>query len=380
MSGIASSRIRGFLNGLFDDLKHFGWYSGHGDAVRAVDEVLEFFEASDCVKAVKIDINRDSEYDDQGGYYTTYVVGGELRLEHAGEEHEIPIGDEMHSDFEGVIEGIKEAGDVDEDSPIFDEKLDRCISDFASRIEYSESNLADQDFNDDVLRQDHFTITKEQVESCRVNGRLDVELLVERLRASGAFYLPDGMSEAMLASGDLDYSEARVNWSGSSLLNIDAHLKAGMPVDAADSAGFTPIVASVRARDMKVFDSLLEAGADEAQTTPSGVNLVGVAIMTRDPAVFAHVADRVGGLDGTPRVPNLLLAMARGMTEEFLRKGASFDVKMPDGRIFSECPQRYEVNEDALRLVISQMAKRDLDGIIGCVTPSKSNRSPSMGF
>lgn len=375
----ANERISSWTQKVISDSSNI-YSSASGDRrlyMLAADLAKDFIKAFEnpSVMAINLTSSQESEYDDQGGYYTRFSVGGEVTLQSADGENEaeVSLGYDTENEFENELDRLREECEVSEDDPIFGESLKSWLEQFGNDCDYAEIALGEEDFVREVMTDDHIKITRAEFESTLVAGKADVGSVVDFLSGNG-LRIPKGMSEIRNDDGSMDYSESRLQWSSDAIAEISKHLEAGMPADARDFLGVHPVVAAIYHGNMDAYEALVAAGADLSVTNPSGVNLVGCVIVSGRSEMLERVIETAGGIDGTASVPNLLLAIGSCDTkprqeifERCLAMGMSLDAQMPDGRVFSSNPSRYAVTEDGARIAASELAKREIDSEFGVI-------------
>ncbi len=361
-------------------------------SLQAARFVADVFESSEAVEVVNLGVNHETSYDDEGGYYDNYYMKGEIAFRIDEQRLEaVEVDAYIGSNFESFLEELAESG-VDASHPVFSERLKALIDDFSSDIDNNETIFMEKDFNDSVMNDESFEVTRQEFLSCRVGSVADSQLLVDLLRKKGKFISHFAVPNAMNGEG-LDFSQPRPVWNAETVANISLHLSGGMPADACDGRGITPLLAAAHFGSIEAMEALLDAGASVDAVSPAGVDLLGAAILGREPVKsVAYLAERVGVSDGPVHARNLLLATTLGaLTDEVFvpvvnslhAAGADFNVRLPSGKTFMEGVEDFvhERHATAALQHLGSLRMRDvLDGVFSQEDAPLPKRSPSMSF
>lgn len=314
-------------------------------SLNAADNLVALFESSSAVQSVKISVENEQQYDDEGGYYDSFSLSGEIQFRIDGERIEsLELDSYVVGSFEGFLDEMRESG-LDESHPVFSEQLSTFIEELGSDIDNNESPFMDKDFNDSVMNSDSVELTREEIESVRIDGVVDPILLLGVLRGKGQFisHLP---AQDVMRDGVLDFAHPRSVWTASTLRYMQKHLDAGMSADAVDGRGVSAVLASAHFGDLPALKALLAAGADAQVTAPSGLDLLGTALLGRAPTLLVpYLVEHVGVTDGPRHARNLLLAATLGARGDgqavelmncMLAAGADMEVRLANGKPFSE--------------------------------------------
>lgn len=102
-------------------------------------------------------------------------------------------------------------------------------------------------------------------------------------------------------SSDKQQSNALINAATrGNTADIRKLLKDGADINAADSAGFTPLMHAVKNRNLKAAADLIAAGADLAVETRNRKSIYALAIETGSPTIIALLSKVLGVPDVKP--------------------------------------------------------------------------------
>lgn len=284
----------------------------------------------------RVRLRSDSSYERSSDqvYYSAFVTA-EVRC---------PDGGVMDISYSSELDALAaEIENMDEDDPQVVEEYRRTLralkSFFSGPVECGELNHTDfwKGRND-------FSVSRAEFERRLDGDDLDVVGLAHDVFGR------------QMAPAPADQPPAR--WSPFELYRIDRRLKAGMPPDAMDEGGLTPLNAAVWQGANSVVRALLPAGADANGMDLSGLTPLATAVLKNRLELIDLLLQEGAHIDGTPFARTALIALnaASGVPlEELLKRGLNLDVVMPDGGNLAQAPERYAHRPEDARLLRSHL-------------------------